>query len=166
MCDASSSRHNRRCVAEKPPVAIVVVERRRKSRGQGEKETKQGTGAELGRPTIINPGAWTHPGNPCHVGNTRLETLPRLDLDRDLRVQGTNDRDFEFRVRIAEALPVQGLKWTFSHREGFRSLSIMLQLRGKQGNLQRGADKDGSIILLASFMLQLQVPSRYQLFCM
>jgi hypothetical protein len=32
-----------------------------------------------------------------------------FNLDRDLQVQGTNDRDLEFRVHFAKPLRVQGL---------------------------------------------------------
>jgi hypothetical protein len=37
-----------------------------------------------------------------------------FNLDRDSIIQGTNDRDFKFRVHFAEPLRVQGLKETFS----------------------------------------------------
>jgi hypothetical protein len=37
-----------------------------------------------------------------------LKNTPGFDLDRDLIVQGTNDRDLKLRVHFAEDLRVQG----------------------------------------------------------
>jgi hypothetical protein len=38
------------------------------------------------------------------------QTAGRFNLDRDSTVQGTNDRDLEFRVYLAKHLQLQGLK--------------------------------------------------------